>query len=53
MNTGKRRVGDENAKEMKRRCVRDEARRVRERWWKLMGIDMRRTCERESKNREG
>jgi hypothetical protein len=37
----KRRVGDENAKEMKRRCVRDEARRVRERRWKLMGIDMR------------
>ena len=47
MNTGKIRVGDENAKEMKRRCVRDEARRVRERRWKLMGIDMRRTCVRE------
>ena len=32
---------------MKRRCVRDKARRVRERRWKLMGIDMRRTCVRE------
>ncbi len=53
MNTGKGSVGDENAKEIKRQRVRDEARRVRERRWKLMGIDMRRTCERESKNREG
>ena len=53
MNTGKRRVGDENVKEMNRRW---EALEMRPDVWERVKINvrinMRRTCERESKKRK-